>query len=84
VDYLQGRAEAPSKNQVEHADDLKNHGRNTIRAAIDLGVSKGWLAIRKGPNRADEIHLNPASSPVRQGSPSVRQRTSDEFASAPI
>ena len=57
-----------------------DHTRKAIREALKLGVKGGRIVASDGPRNAT-LH---ASAPVRGSAPSVRQRSPDECASAPI
>jgi hypothetical protein len=58
-----------------------DHSRDAIRRGVALGVADGRIVTHEGPRRAV---LHRVSAPVRGSAPSVRRRTADECASAPI
>jgi hypothetical protein len=79
---LKDAGEPMTGRGVEMALAGSDHRRDTVRRALALGIRTEVIATAPGPRRST-LHSLP-SAPVRGSAPSVRQRSADECASAPI
>ncbi|GAB2836343.1 hypothetical protein GCM10027176_45850 [Actinoallomurus bryophytorum] len=83
LDYLTGNPGA-SGRAVESALSPHPHKRLDVRTALRRAIGQGKVDTAEGPRRAILHFATTPENASAPSAPSVRQRTSDECASAPI